>query len=265
MTRFRRIVLTGASGGLGRALAERLSGPGVALLLTGRDARRLEGAAAACRARGATVKLVQADVCDAAAMAAALGAFDAAAPVDLLVANAGVSSGTGPGGREETAAEARRVWEINVLGMLNTVDPLAGRMAARGAGTIALVSSMAALRPLPDMPAYSASKAAVRAYGAAQRGRLGPRGVCVCVICPGFVTSPMSARHMGAKPFEIGADRAAEIMARGLERGSPLITFPWPLALLTWLGARLPPRLSDWATRGFAAEIAPERGAGDAS
>jgi len=257
MNRHRRIVLTGASGGLGRALAQRLSGPGVTLLLTGRDPARLQATADACRALGADTRQALVSVTDAAAMAATLTAFDAEAPVELLVANAGVSAGTAPGGGPETAEAARRVWETNLLGMFNTVAPLAETMAARRRGTIALMSSMAALRPLPDMPAYSASKAAVRAYGVALRGRLGPRGVRVCVICPGFVTSPMSARHLGFKPFEISAERAARVMARGLRRGAPFITFPWPLALLTWLDNRLPARLSDRLASAFRAEIAP--------
>jgi short-subunit dehydrogenase len=257
---FRRIVLTGASGGLGLALARRLAAPGATLLLTGRDAARLAQAAQAVAAAGGRAETARADVTDAAAMARVLIAFDEAGPVDLLVANAGVSAGTRAGGAMESAAEARGVIEANLLGMLNTVDPLRERMAARGGGTIAVMSSLAGLRPLPDMPSYSASKAAVRAYGVALRGALRPSGVRVCVICPGFVTSPMSARHRGFKPFEIDADRAAAIMARGLARGAAHVTFPWPLAAMTWLDARLPAGLSDWFARGFRAEIAPEQG-----
>lgn len=255
---FARIVLTGASGGLGAALALRLAGPGVALLLSGRDAERLSAAAAAARARGATVETAQVCVTDAAAMAAALGAFDAGGPVDLVIANAGVSSGLGPGRAPELPAAARRVVAVNLIGAMNTVEPLLPAMIARGRGRIALVSSMAALRPHPDLPAYSASKAGLRAWGTALRGWLAPQGVGVTVICPGFVTTPMSARHCGWKPFETPADRAAALIARGLARGRPLIAFPWPLALLSWLDMRLPPALSDWAARGFAAEVRPD-------
>jgi NADP-dependent 3-hydroxy acid dehydrogenase YdfG len=255
---FRRVVLTGASGGIGAALALRLAAPGATLLLTGRDAGRLEAAAAAARARGATVETALLDVTDAAATEAALTAFDAAGPVDLLVANAGVSAGLTPGRGPEDRAASRRVWAVNGLGMLNTVEPLLPAFIARGRGTVAIMSSLAALRPLPDMPSYSATKAAARAYGESLRGWLGPRGVAVSVICPGFVATAMSRRHRGFKPFEIGADRAADIIARGLARGRPLITFPRALAALCWLDQRLPPRLADLLAGGFAAEIAPD-------
>jgi short-subunit dehydrogenase len=259
VTGFRRIVLTGASGGLGAALAARLAAPGVTLMLTGREVGRLTAAANAARARGATVELALLDVTDREAMAVALARFDAAGPVDLIVANAGVSSGLGPGRSIEPPERARDVIAVNLFGAMNAVEPLIPAMIARGAGRIALVSSMAALRPLPDMPAYSAGKAALRAWGTSLRGWLGPQGVGVTVVCPGFVTTPMSARHKGAKPFEIPAGRAADIIVRGLERSRPLITFPWPLALLSWLDMRLPPALSDWCARGFAAEIEEER------
>jgi NADP-dependent 3-hydroxy acid dehydrogenase YdfG len=255
---FRRAVVTGASGGIGAALAARLAAPGAALLLTGRDGARLDAAAAAARARGAAVETARLDVTDAAAVEAALAAFEAGGPVDLVVANAGVSAGLGPGRTPEDRAASRRVWAVNGLGMLNTVEPLLPAMLSRGSGTVAIMSSLAALRPLPDMPSYSATKAAARAYGESLRGWLGPRGVRVCVICPGFVTSAMSRRHRGFKPFEIGADRAADVIARGLARGAPLITFPGALALLCWLDQRLPPGLSDRFAGGFAAEIAPD-------
>jgi short-subunit dehydrogenase len=254
----RRIALTGASSGIGAALAERLAGPGVSMLLTGRDGARLDRVAAAARARGAAVETVLVDVTDRPSLSAALLAFDAAAPIDLLIANAGISAGLGPGRTPEDPAEARRVWEVNYGGVLNTVEPLLPAFLARGAGRIVLMSSMAARRPLADMPSYSASKAAVRAYGESLRGWLGPRGVAVTVLCPGFVTSPMSARHRGFKPFEITADRAADIIARGVARRAPFVTFPWPLALICWLDRRLPPRLADRLAAGFAAEITPE-------
>jgi NAD(P)-dependent dehydrogenase (short-subunit alcohol dehydrogenase family) len=108
------------------------------------------------------------------------------------------------------------------------------------------------------MPAYSASKAAIRAYGTSLRRWLGPRGIAVSVIVPGFVTSPMSRRHRGRKPFEWPVDRAARRIARGLARREAIIAFPWPLVLLTWLGNRLPPGLGDRAMGLFAAEIEPD-------
>lgn len=258
MTPHRRIALTGASGGIGLALAARLAAPGASMLLIARDAGRLARAAEAARAAGADVETALADVTDRAAMTAALTRFDASAPIDLLIANAGVSTGLGPDRAPERPEDAERVWRVNYGGMLNTVEPLLPALRARPGAQIALMSSIAALRPLPDMPSYSASKAAVRAYWIALRGWLRPQGVAVSVICPGFVTSPMSQRHLGFKPFEIGAERAAEIVARGLARRRAFITFPWPLAALAWLDQRLPPAVSDWFGQGFAARIEPD-------
>ncbi len=254
-----RVVLTGASGGIGAALARRLAGPGVSMLLTGRDETRLEAVAEAARAAGAAVETARLDVTERDALAARLLAFDAAGPVDLLIANAGVSAGLGPGRTPERRADAERVWRVNYEGVVNTVEPLLPAFLERGTGRIALMSSMVSRRPLPDAPSYSASKAAVRAYGEALRGWLGRRGIAVTVLCPGFVTSPMSARHRGFKPFEIDADRAADVMVRGIARRAAFVTFPWPLALICWLDRRLPPKLADFLARGFAAEIAPDR------
>lgn len=255
---WRSVVLTGASGGIGRSLAPELAAPGVTMLLIARNAERLAETAEAARARGAEVETAMLDVTDAAAMAAALRAYDARHAVDLVIANAGVSAGTGKGGRLEEPGTMRRLVEINLMGAVHTVEPLIAPMVARRRGRIALVGSLAGMRPLPDMPAYSASKAALRAWGTSLRGALGPKGVGVTVISPGFVSTPMAGRHKGFKPFEMGPERAARIIRRGLERGSPLITFPWALAVLVWLGNRLPPGLSDLTIRGFRAEIEPE-------
>ncbi len=260
---FRRIALTGASGGIGAALAARLAAPDVTLWLSGRDGHRLAAAADAAAARGARVETAVLDVTEGAAIEAALLGFDARGQVDLVIANAGASAGLGPGRDPEDRAASRRLWAVNGLGMLNTVEPLLPAFLARGRGHVAIMSSLAALRPLPDMPSYSATKAAARAYGESLRGWLRPRGIGVSVICPGFVTSAMSARHRGFKPFEIGADRAADRIARGLARGEALITFPRALAALCWLDQRLPPRLSDLFMAGFAAEIAPDDAADD--
>ncbi len=254
----RSVVLTGASSGIGAALAAELARPGVSMLLVARRAGPLEAVAEAARAAGAEAETAAVDQRDTAALCRAIEAYDACRPVDLLIANAGISGGTAPDGTPESAASARAVVETNLLGAMATVAPLLGRMRARGRGRIALVSSLAALRPLPDMAAYGASKAGLRAYGIALRGALRPHGVRVTVVCPGFVTSPMSARHLGARPLEMPADRAARRILAGIARGRAFVSFPRALAALTWLDARLPPALSDRLIRGFAARIRPD-------
>lgn len=253
----RSIVLTGASGGLGRVLAEDLAAPGVAMTLTGRDGARLEGAAEAARARGAAVVAVRADVRDRAAMARLVAEAEARAPLDLAIANAGVSAGSAPGRAGDPPGAMVEAMAVNVLGAANTVEPALGPMLARGRGRLVLVGSLAAVRPLPDLPAYSASKAALAAWAVALRGRLSGSGVGVTLVQPGFVTTPMSARHEGARPFEIAPEDAARRILRAVAADRAVASFPRRLAWLAWAGQRLPPRLSDRAIRPFAATVRP--------
>ncbi|MEM0945299.1 MAG: SDR family NAD(P)-dependent oxidoreductase [Pseudomonadota bacterium] len=254
---FRHIVLTGASSGIGKALATEMAGPGTRLTLIARDGPRLAAVAGEAEAKGAEVATLTVDVADRGAMAEALREADAT-PIDLLIANAGVSAGLEPGRMPEAPGVADRLAAINYLGVVHTVEPILPQMIARGRGRIALMSSLAGMTPFADMPSYSASKAAVRGYGIALRGAMRQHGVGVTVICPGFVTSRMSARHRGLKLFEISAPKAARIIARGLARGQAQITFPWQLALGCWLSNRLPPGLSDLAVSGFRADVIPD-------
>lgn len=260
MTDFRSIAITGASSGIGRALAVELAGPGVKLHLIGRDADRLRGTAQACRDKGSDVSVGVVDVRDAAAVAESLSAFDDASPIDLLIANAGVSAGLAPGRGPEAAGVSRRVMDINYGGMLNTVEPMLPRLIARRAGRIVLVSSLAALRPQPDLPSYSATKMAVRGYGIALRGWLARHSVGVSLVYPGFVTSPMSERHIGFKPFEMSAEKAARHVVRRLRRGRAVVAFPLPMVLAAMVNMLLPARLSDWTNASFGAEVRPDDG-----
>jgi len=254
------IVITGASSGIGAALARAFAAPGVTLCLIARDAERLRAVADACREKGAAVEISLVDVRDPVMTRYMLEKFDDRHPVDLLVANAGVSAGLAPGDMPEAEGVSRRLMEINYGGMLNTVEPLLPRLIARRRGHVALVSSLAALRPQPDLPSYSATKMAVRGYGIALRGWLRSHGIRVSVVYPGFVTSPMSARHVGYKPFEISAEKAAAHIADRLRRGRGVIAFPFLLTLGTMLNMLLPPALSDWTNRGFRARVEPDDG-----
>lgn len=250
-----RIVLTGASSGLGAALAAELAAPGVRLLLIGRDAPRLAETAAAVTAKGGEAQTAAIDVADEDAMRAALLAFDAETPIDLIVANAGISLGRDPATGAQRPGDARRMVETNLMGALHTIEPLIPLMRARGHGRIAVIASIAARRPSADIPVYSAAKAALVAYGEALRSGLRGAGVSVTVICPGFVKTPMADRHHGPKLFEIPAPRAARIIARALRRRRARLTFPWPWAVLLWLDQLLPAALSDWFERHAAAEV----------
>jgi short-subunit dehydrogenase len=243
MTAPAAILITGASSGLGTALAKAYAAPGVRLVLLGRDAARLETAAEAARDLGATVETIAVDVTDQRAMAAAVAAADDAGPLDLVIANAGI----GPGGAEgaDVAAKGRRILAVNLDGVLNTVDPIRPRMAARGAGQIALMSSLAGFHGFPGMGPYAASKAAVRVHGEALRVELRPRGVRVSVICPGFIRTPMTDGARFPMPMLMDVEDAASAIRRGLARDRPLIAFPWPVHAGTRLLAALPATWAD--------------------
>jgi len=247
----RTIVITGASSGIGEALALRYAREGARLGLLGRNRDRLDRVAAECRNHGAEVHTATIDVRARQDMRIWLEDFDGAAPVDLLIANAGVLAGTAPDGEIETADESHALIETNVLGVLNAVHPLLPRMMSRGHGQIGLVGSLAGFFPLPDAPSYSASKSAVLTYGLALRSFLRRRGIRVSVICPGYVTTPMTQRESGWKPFEMPAGRAADVICRGLARNRPIIAFPLVLALLSRIGGVLPDRLRRLTAKPF--------------
>jgi len=237
------ILITGGSGGIGAAIARVYAAPGVTLALGGRDAARLKRVAEACRAAGAAVGVASADVRDAERLAAWIAEADTRAPLDLVIANAGVSAGTGGSG--ETEDQARRIFDTNVAGVINTVMPAVDRMRPRRRGQIAIMASLAAFRGFPGAPAYCASKAAVRVWGEALRGHLHGSGIAVSVICPGYVRSPMTAVNEFPMPLLMDAERAARIIRRGLERDRARIAFPWRLYAAVRLLSALPPGLTD--------------------
>lgn len=243
----RSVVISGASAGIGAALAALYAGADVTLGLIGRDGARLGCTADLCRAKGARVEEIALDVRDREALRVRLAAFDGAHPVDLVIANAGIALAEDP----ERSGTAYDVIDTNLLGALNTLLPLVAAMKARGQGQIALVSSIAALSPLPDAPAYSASKAALLAYGLALRERLRPSGVRVSVACPGFVATGMGTQYQGWRPLEISAEAAAHRIAAGLTRDRAVIAFPWPLATAARLGALVPEPLLRLALTTF--------------
>jgi short-subunit dehydrogenase len=146
---------------------------------------------------------------------------------------------------------AHALMEINVLGVLNTVQPLLPAMIARGRGQIAIVSSIGGFIPLPDAPSYSASKSAVLNYGLSLRAQLAPHGIGVSVICPGHVDTPLLRQESGSKPFTIEPDKAAAIIVRGIERNRATVVFPVFFGMLTRIGGLLPDRLRRWTMRPF--------------
>jgi short-subunit dehydrogenase len=251
------ILITGASSGIGAALAREYAGPGYTLFLGGRSQSRLDEVAADCVGQGAAVESAAIDVTDAGAIAEWIARSDDRAPLDVVIANAGVSAGTGTAG--EPLDQAQRIMAINVDGVINTVHPALERFAARPGpvsepgvkGQVAIMSSLASFRGFAGAPAYCASKAAVRNYGEGLRNVYAREDINVSVICPGFVQSRMTDANDFAMPFLMDADRAARIIRRGLARNRGRIAFPWQMYGAAWLVQALPPWTTDWAMRGL--------------
>jgi NAD(P)-dependent dehydrogenase (short-subunit alcohol dehydrogenase family) len=187
--------------------------------------------ATACRERGASVSAQRLDVRDTAALRDWVAALESGGPIDLALVNAGMTANVRETPDGESWATVERVLDVNLKGALATVDALLPGMRRRRAGQIALVSSISAWFGLPLTPSYCAAKAGLKAYGEALRGWLGPQGVGVTVILPGFVASAMSERFPGPRAFLVSPERAAAVIAGRLRHDPPRISFPLPLSL----------------------------------
>lgn len=238
------ILITGASSGIGEALALHYAQKGVTLFLCAQNMERLKNVTDRCREKGAEIYMEKVDVTNASAMEKWISRSDKMAGLDLVVANAGVSAG--PGKTGESAELTRKIFAVNVGGVLNTVLPALDKMKQRGKGQIAVLSSLAGYRGLPSAPAYSGSKNAVRAWGEALRGHLKPQGIEVNVICPGFVVSRITAKNEFPMPFLMPAEKAAAIIAKGLRKNKGRITFPPLLAFGAWLISCLPAGIAEF-------------------
>jgi short-subunit dehydrogenase len=236
MKKNKTILITGASSGIGKALAALYAAPGITLLLTGRNAERLRETENLCRQKGATVITDSTGVTESAGFAKKILEWDDRHPIDLVIANAGISGGS----------NLDEIMAINLNGTFNTVNPLLPRMTARGSGHIVLMSSMAGFRGLPSAPAYSVSKVAVRAYGDALRPLLKKDGIAVSTIFPGFVKTPLTDANTFPMPFLMEAGEAAKIIKHGIDAKKTSIAFPWQMHVLCWLLGVMPRVMGDW-------------------
>lgn len=239
------ILITGATGGIGGALAKTYAVPGITMILHGRDEDRLLQVASQCQLQGARVLTRSFDLRDRDTLMAELGAVCEAEPVDLVIANAGVNTNIGPDSRGERWETVENLLEVNVLATMATVNAVLPSLRARGRGQIALISSLAAYYGLPITPSYSASKAAIKVYAEALRGWLRSEEIWVNVVMPGYVESRMCREMPGPKPLLWSAERAADVIKKGLSANRPRITFPFPLNWGCWFLSVLPPTISE--------------------
>jgi short-subunit dehydrogenase len=234
------ILITGASSGLGAALAREYASPAIRLTLWGRDAERLEGIAAQCRAAGSTVKTVVQDLRDVHAMEAQLDRCDEDMPVDIAIFNAGLG-GVTPGGR--VVEDSRRAFEVATVNFTAAVvgaTTIAGRMVKRRRGQIVLIGSIVESIPLPMSPTYAGTKAGLKMFAESLRLRVSAHGLSVTLASPGFVDTPMSRTIAAGKPFMITSEKAAAIIRRGIARRRKEFSLPLPYALARKLFLLLP-------------------------
>ena len=239
---FHHVLITGASAGLGAALAVESAGPGITLHLSARDAARLEQTAIACRAKGARALPVCLDVRDEAGMAAWIAG---AGQLDLVIANAGIGSGTGDA--FESDAAARAIFDTNVTGVLNTALPAIAVMAQQTTradglrGRIAVIASLAAFVSGPTAPAYCASKSAVQRWAEARDATERKRGIRLHAICPGFIRTAITARNDFPMPGLMEPEVAARLTLAGIAAGRLRVSYPRHLYAMSRLTGALPP------------------------
>jgi len=243
---FRNIVITGASSGLGEVLALHYSNPDVTLGLTGRNPERLARVAGDCRRKGAVTETALIDVQQRNVLESWLLQFDDRHPVDLIIANAGVLSSVSSNHLGESLEAIADIININFIGAIASVNPLLERMRDRRRGSIAVISSLSAYRGIPRMPAYAASKSALKSYFEAIRPVCASNNIAISVVCPSYIMTPMNNRGASGIKLSLSADRAAEIIETGINKKAALIVFPYSHLLGIRLLQLLPEKLSDY-------------------
>lgn len=238
------ILITGATGAIGGALALAYARPCQHLILHGRRREILEHLAERCRSQGAEVTTSSTNLTDSQALAEWLTSVNQGNLPDIAILNAGQNTHPAGAGRLESLDNVTSLIDINLRTPIAMAHHLVPAMRERGSGQLVFISSLAGWHGLPNTPTYSATKAGIKAYGESLRGLLEPVGIGVTVIMPGYVTSPMCEAMPGPKPFEIPAHKAAAIIQRGIKRNKARVSFPFPLNMGTWWLAVLPASVS---------------------
>ena len=238
----RRIFITGASSGIGAALAKAYAARGAKLGLVARRGAELQSLADSLSCESI---VLTADVRDNASMQDAAARFSERFGLpEVVIANAGVSHGTATERREDLAT-FEEVVDINLLGMVRTFQPFLAGMCAARHGSLVGIASVAGFRGLPGASAYSASKAAAISYLESLRVELRGSGVSVTTLCPGYIATPMTARNPYTMPFMMPAEQAAKKMILAIDDRRNFAVMPWQMAVVGRIMRVLPNRLYD--------------------
>ncbi len=239
------VLITGASSGLGQALALHYVRQGFSLALTGRHENSIKSWLDAHGISASSYHIYIADVSDMDAMAAAMQDCLARQGVpDVVIANAGISIGIDSAQREDLRVMAR-IFATNVMGVAATFGPLINAMVARGSGTLVGIGSVAGIRGLPGHGAYCASKAAVISYCESLRGELHASGIKVVTICPGYIDTPLTKNNGYSMPFLMQPELFAAKAFSAIEAGTSYRVIPWQMGVVAKLLRLLPNALFD--------------------
>ena len=249
MNKQQSILITGASSGLGKALAISYASKNTHLFLTGRNQKRLTETKTLCQQNGATVTTKILDICDKVKSKKWIQDITKNYSLDIVIASAGISTNTSMA--LDTEDQLYNCFETNVGGVLNTVIPTIDYFTKHKKGHIVIISSLAGYVALPNCPDYTASKAAVRAFGHSLRNKLSRHNVKVTVVAPGFIDTPIVEKNHFPMPMIMSAEKAALIIKERLKKNPPTIAFPLPMYFLSWFLGSIHRRVFDIVTKLF--------------